>query len=230
MSAYGVAMISRGVWIVLPAILLAACGGADDPGAEPVPPSLSPTPSAVPTPSTTVTVTPDQSDGTSPTRPSATCKEFGTTSDASSDDPQTMTTMTGKSMRVGRHNCFERFVFELQGEGERPGWTVGYRDPLAGQASGERIPLKGTADLEVIVQAWTVNDFEGRPPEWPPFTGPDDIVTEGFVAIKEARNLYAYEGSTQLGLGIDRKRPFQVVWFPDPMRLIVDVYTGVPVE
>lgn len=222
--------VSRAAWIAVPALLLAACAQGGEPGATPATASLTSTPSALPTPTATVTVTPDQPDGTTPSRASATCKPFGTTKDASSDDPQALSTMTGASMRVGRHDCFERFVFELQGAGERPGWTVGYRDPLAGQASAQRIPLKGAADLEVLVGVWTVNDFEGRPPEWPPFTGPDDIVTEGFEAIKEARNLYAYEGTTQIGLGIDRKRPFQVVWFPDPTRLVVDVYTGAPAD
>jgi hypothetical protein len=177
---------------------------------------------------TTATVEPEPSDTTRPTRTSKPCQQFGTTADTSSADPQAMTTMTGKSIRVGRHDCFERFVFELQGKGPRPGWTAGYRTPLAGQASGERIRLKGAANLEILVGAWTVDDFEGRPAEWPPFTGPADIVTNGFVAIKEARNLYAYEGTTQLGLGLDRKRPFTVVLISNPTRLVVDVYTGVP--
>lgn len=223
-----VPMIRRGASMVLVALLLAGCtssGGSAGESPSPSPPTATLT--QPPPASPTETVTPaDPSDGTTPSRTSETCKPFGSTNEVSSADPHAMTTMTGAAMRVGRHDCFERFVFELQGTGPRPGWTVGYRDPLAGQGSGDRIRLKGDADLEILVGAWTVDDFEGRPPEWPPFTGPDVIVTTNFEAIKEARNLYAYEGVTQIGLGIDEERPFQVVWFPNPDRLVVDVYTG----
>jgi hypothetical protein len=143
-----------------------------------------------------------------------------------------MSALTGASMRVGRHDCYERFVFEMAGEdegaGELPGWTVAYRDPMTGQGSGEPIDLLGDADLEVIVRVTTVPDFEGRPDEWPPFTGPDDIVTSGFLALREARNLYAYEGVTQIGLGVDQQRPFRVSWLDSPPRLVVDLYTGQP--
>ncbi len=213
--------------IGLLAILLTGCTSTDPPVAEPTP-SASQSPTAVPqpSPSETATISPTES----PESPAATCKPFGTTDETTSDDPQTMSTMTGESMRLGRHDCFERFVFDLQGNGPTPGWTVGYRDPLAGQGSGEAISLKGDADLEVIIQVWTVDDFEGRPPEWQPFTGPDDIVTQGYTAIKEARNLYAYEGATQIGLGVDRERPFRVSWIDDGSRLVVDVYTGVPID
>jgi hypothetical protein len=33
---------------------------------------------------------------------------------------------------------------------------------------------------------------------------------------------------TQIGLGLDRQRPFRVSWLEDPARLVVDVYTGTP--
>jgi hypothetical protein len=69
----------------------------------------------------------------------------------------------------------------------------------------------------------TVTEFEGRPDEWPPFEGSDDIVTSGYTALLEARNLYGFEGTTQFGLGLDRVRPFRVSWLDGPPRLVVDV-------
>ena len=116
----------------------------------------------------------------------------------------------------------------MAGTGAEPGWRVYYADPLLGQASGLPIDLLGDADLDIIVGVWTVNDFEGRPEEWPPFTGPDDIVTTGYTALREARMLYAYEGTTQVGLGVDQPRPFRVSLLADPARLVVDIYTGQP--
>jgi hypothetical protein len=193
---------------------LAACGaGSGSPGSTATPPTTSP--------SQTQTVTPSGSPTTSPM-----CAPFGSTADARSADPLALSTLTGAAMRVGRHDCYERFTFEMTGTGDDPGWWAGYRDPLTGQASGEPVQLRGDADLEVMVGVWTVTDFDGRPDEWPPFTGPDDIVTDGFVALQEARNLYAYEGTTQIGLGVDRERPFRVTWLDSPPRLVVDIYTG----
>jgi hypothetical protein len=129
-------------------------------------------------------------------------------------------------MRVGRHDCFERFVFEMTGTGGDPGWRVRYVDPLSGQGSGEPIELLGSATLEILIGVMTVTEFEGRPDEWPPFDGPDDIVTSGYVALKEARMLFGFEGTTQIGLGVDRVRPFQVSWLDGPPRLVVDVAIG----
>ena len=132
-----------------------------------------------------------------------------------SADPLALSALTGASMRVGRHDCFERFVFQVAGTGEQPGWSVGYQDPMTADGSGAPVDLRGAADLAVRVGVWTVSDFEGRPEEWPPFEGPDDIVTTGYVALREARNLYAFEGVTQIGLGLDRQRPFRVTWLED---------------
>ena len=158
------------------------------------------------------------------------CAPFGATGDVDSADPLALSALTGASMRVGRHDCFERFVFQMAGVGEAPGWSVGYRDPMTADGSGEPVDLRGAADLAVTVGVWTVSDFEGRPEEWPPFEGPDDIVTTGFVALREARNLYAFEGVTQIGLGVDRQRPFRVTWLEGPARLVVDVYTDTPLS
>lgn len=195
---------------------LAGCASNESPAG-----SGSPDPSP-PSPTQSATVTPSAS----PTGADGTCEPFGSTEDQESADPLAMSTLTGASMRLGQHECFERFVFELTGTGDAPGWRVGYRDPIAGQGSGDPIELLGDADLEIVVQVWTVSDFEGRPDEWPPFEGPDDLVTTGYDAILQARNLYAFEGSTQIGLGLDRERPFQVSYLEDPHRLVVDVSTS----
>ena len=72
--------------------------------------------------------------------------------------------------------------------------------------------------------------LRGRPEEWPPFEGPDDIVTTGYVALREALNLHAFEGVTQIGLGLDQQRPFRVTWLEAPARLVVDVYTGTTLD
>lgn len=160
--------------------------------------------------------------------PGESCESFGGTDSVTSADPLAMSTLTGASMRIGQHDCYERIVFELTGTGDPPGWQVAYVDPLVGDGSGEPIDLAGDATLEVIVRVWTVSDVDRGPDGMPPFTGPDDIVPSGYEALREARNLYAFEGVTQIGLGLDRERPFRATWLDGPPRLAVDVFTGVP--
>lgn len=153
------------------------------------------------------------------------CTTFGSTK-AQSSGRMTLSEQDGETMRVGQHACFDRFVFQLQGKGEKPSWRVAYVDELLGQGSGDPVPLRGDATLEVLVGVWTVTDFPERDKAWMPYKGPTTIVTKGFTAIKEARNLLAFEGQTQIGLGIDKKRNFRVQLLTKPTRLVVDVYTG----
>ena len=209
---------------VLAVVVLAGCGAGPEPVSSPTGASVSEVPPVSPT--ATATVGPTES----PTSSAVACSPFGATGDVDSADPLALSSLTGASMRVGRHDCFERFVFQMAGTGEAPGWSVGYQDPMTADGSGEPIDLRGEADLAVTVGVWTVSDFEGRPDEWPPFEGPDDIVTTGYVALREARNLYAFEGVTQIGLGLDQQRPFRVTWLDGPARLVVDIYTGTPLS
>jgi hypothetical protein len=197
------------------ALALVACTGNGPDGPTPSGPSI-------PTPSRT------QTESASPSATAADCEPFGATVEATSADPLALSRRTGHSMRVGRHDCYERFVFEMAGSGGDPGWRVRYRDPLTGQGSGEPIDLLGGTTIEILVGVMTVTEFEGRPEQWPPFTGPDDIVTTGFVALQEARMLYGFEGTTQIGVGVDRVRPFRVLRLADPARLVVDIDTGTP--
>lgn len=218
--------ISR-VGSVLVVLALAACGGGGGGGSPTSAPtsgsaSASVTPSVVPSPTTTATASPTES----PTATGVTCAPFGSTDVVTHGQPGDLSTLVGEQMRVGRHDCYERFVFQMQGTGSQPWWTVGYADPLTGDASGEPIEMRGAADLGILIGVWTVTDFPGRPVEWPPFTGPDDIITSGYIAIKQAINLYAFEGITQIGIGLDKQRPFRVQWLDGPPRLVVDVWTG----
>jgi hypothetical protein len=222
--------------VVLTAALLAACTSGGDPAPTPTPP-------AEPSPATTATATasppapateepteaPASPTGPAPTTPTATqagCEEFGSLTDQQSADPLAMSLLTGSEMRVGRHECYERWVFEMTGSGEPPGWSVGYRDPLFADPAGFAVDLAGEASLEVVVRVWTVTDYPGRPPEWPPFAGPTTLVTDGFAALREVRYISAFEGSTQFGIGVDQQRPFRVFWLDGPPRLVVDVATG----
>ena len=207
------------VWLAAAVMALAACGSGGESPAGPTP-----TPPPIPTASSTATASPTASPASNP----VTCEGFGSTDDQTSADPLAMSSLTGRELRVGRHDCYERFVFEMTGTGGVPGWSVGYRDPLIADPSGMTVDLAGDAALEVVVRVWTVTDYEGRPAEWPPLQSATTIVTSGYVALQEVRYISAFEGVTQLGIGVDRQRPFRAFWLDGPPRLVVDIDTGEP--
>lgn len=134
-----------------------------------------------------------------------------------------MSSLFGEEIRLGRHDCYDRFVLQLQGSGEMPGWSVGYRDPLISDPAGDVVDLQGGASMEVMVRAWAVVPYQGIPEEWLPFDGPTQILPDGFTAIQEVRYIAAFEGSTQFGIGVDRQRPFRAFALAEPPRLVVDI-------
>lgn len=137
-----------------------------------------------------------------------------------------MSTLTGREMRVGQHPCFDRYVFEMQGTGGEPFWRVGYRDELIADPSGQTVPLRGDADMEIVLSVWTVKPYQGMPADQLPFVGSKEIFTSGYTAIQEALVVSSFEGMTQIGLGIDSKRPFKVTYLTGPPRLVVDISTS----
>lgn len=133
----------------------------------------------------------------------------------------------GVTMRVGGHECFDRFTFEFDGVGDMPGWRVIPVDGSVFALDPSDLPLDpplaGTAALELDFAAW----YDGSLTiDQPAFEGPDQLVDTGLEGIQEVRVLGAFEGLSQIGIGLDEARPYRVTWLEDPKRLVVDVYTG----
>lgn len=182
----------------------------------------------VPTPSP-----PPATGSPEPTTPPS-CEPFGTTeaSESSPDWSGQLRTAPGEAlwgvtMGVAEQECYETFTFEFDGPGDMPGWVV---RPVAG--SQFRLdpsdmlldpPLAGTAALELVFAAW----YDGSAAiDEPAFQGPEQILPTGLSAIQEVRIVSAFEGLSQLGIGLDQARPYRVTWVEDPKRLVLDVYTG----
>ncbi|MDN4476333.1 hypothetical protein QQX09_10745 [Demequina sp. SYSU T00192] len=179
--------------------------------------STSPAPAASATSSASPSTTPTTADG---------CPAFdATAASASSDDwaGDLSDGLWGVTMRVGTHECYDRWVFELTGDGGMPGWSVTPHaaSVFAVDGSGEDLSpaLAGDASLEVGFGAW----YDGTPLDRAPYGGPMRVLTGGFVAIQEARIVGAFEGITQVGIGLDELRPYRVMWLEGPPRLVVDV-------
>lgn len=215
--------------IALTATLVAGCSSTPDssPGpasSAPSAPTATAVTTATPTPRAPLSGTPGPS--ATPTA-AATCEPFGTTwASASSGDwsADLSATFWGATMRLGVHDCYERWVLEFDGRGEAPGWSVTPHTAVTFTVdpSGEALapPLAGAASLEVRVGAW----YDGTPLGESAYAGPMTLTGAG--AIREARIISGFEGMTQIGLGLDRTRPFRVTWLDDPARLVVDVFAG----
>ncbi|WKX71866.1 hypothetical protein [Streptomyces sp. XD-27] len=125
------------------------------------------------------------------------------------------------SIRTGKHDCFDRLVFDIKGGASgKIGYHVGYVKKFYQDGSGEEIPVKGGAILQIYVNAPSYDDgketYPGRAGK--PLPGVD---IKGYKTFKDTKFGASFEGQTQVGVGVRAKLPFRVTQSGD--RLIVDV-------
>lgn len=122
-------------------------------------------------------------------------------------------------VRAGRHRCFDRLVLDVAG-GDVTGYTVRYVDRVAFDGSGQVVPLRGGARLEVIARV--------------PAAATDAIFLPNgeLVDVRAYRTFRhvawagSFEGQTTIGLGVRARLPFRVFVLDGPgngSRLVVDV-------
>jgi hypothetical protein len=125
-------------------------------------------------------------------------------------------------IRAGRHGCFDRIVFDL--DGPVGGYAVRYRSQVTHIASGEPIALRGGAFLEVIVRV-PAHDENGQSTF--PRAGRRNVVNvTGFSTFRQAAWAGSQEGLTAIGLGVRARLPFRVLTLDGPgtgSRIVVDV-------
>jgi hypothetical protein len=126
------------------------------------------------------------------------------------------------NIRAGRHGCFDRLVFDL--DGSPGGFAVRYVSQMTHLASGEPIALRGGAFLEVIVRV-PAHDFNGGSTY--PRAGRSELVTvSGFSTFRQAAWAGSFEGVTAIGLGVRARLPFRILVLSGPgagSRIVVDV-------
>ncbi|MFM9451366.1 AMIN-like domain-containing (lipo)protein [Streptomyces europaeiscabiei] len=125
-------------------------------------------------------------------------------------------------IRTGRHDCFDRVVFDIPDGGDHIGYWVQYVDRLHQSGSGDPIPVSGGAILEIRVAAPSYN------PETGGVAYPGDVAEplpgvnlSGYRTFRDTRFAGSFEGETQIGLGVRARLPFRVLQLPG--RLVVDV-------
>jgi hypothetical protein len=149
----------------------------------------------------------------------------GSTRAVRSRFPGQTSSLVGKDVRAGAHDCFERFVIELQATepayGGFPGYFVRYATGPVGLApAGIPITLRGHAALLVSLASWMLR------PDGPGYPGPHDVFPTAVTHIEEYRLIEDSEGYSTWALGLDTRRNFTVTALSGPPRLVVDLQTS----
>ncbi|MGY1740796.1 MULTISPECIES: AMIN-like domain-containing (lipo)protein [unclassified Blastococcus] len=126
--------------------------------------------------------------------------------------------VTVSDIRTGRHDGFDRVVFEVGGAG-LPGWDVRYVDDPASQGSGDPVDVAGDAVLQVTITG------AGYPYDTgvEEFSGPDPLPGSGTAVVTEVAFDATFEGTTVAFVGTTARSPFRVYLLEGPARVVVEV-------
>jgi hypothetical protein len=134
----------------------------------------------------------------------------------------TMSTGQLVDVRAGRHRCFDRLVLDVRGDVS--GYAVHYVDQVTMDASGERVPLRGGARLEVVSRV-PAYDESGNS-TYVPASRSNLVNVNGFRTFRQVSWAGTFEGQTTIGLGVRARLPFRVFLLDGPgdrSRMVVDV-------
>ncbi len=131
-------------------------------------------------------------------------------------------------VRAGRHACFDRLVIDVGGEDTTFGsYSVRYVPVVLEDGSGNAVPVRGAADLEIVLRA-PAYDEQGRPTFSP--ANPREVVdVAGYTTFRQVAYAGSFEGSTTLALGVRARLPFRVFALngtpqsDDGPKLVIDV-------
>ena len=126
------------------------------------------------------------------------------------------------NVRTGRHDCFDRVVFDVQGA---PSWfRVEYVPGISTVGQGLPVPLRGGAKLQIVLAVPSYDD-EGRSTYSP--ANPNELSTvTGYRTFRQLATAGSFEGETTIGLGVRARLPFRVFTLAGPgttNRIVVDV-------
>jgi hypothetical protein len=184
--------------------LTSGCGGSAQPQSTP-PPASGSTTSTAPAPATT-------------TEPLAGADTTPVSAAATANDTALL-----ERVALGRHEGFDRVVFQFRGDG-LPGYRVEYATPpFTEDGSGDRVSVDGNAFVVVRMEpasGFDLNTGEGQIV----YKGPKRVEgsAAGTTGIKEVVRTGDFEAVLTWTIGLEGKVPFLVTTASSPARLIVD--------
>ncbi len=121
-------------------------------------------------------------------------------------------------VRVGKHDGFERVVFETAGAGQA-GWFASLTTEPRQPGSGFPIDYEGDIALWIAIRGVSYPWDAGRPE----FDG--YVAGQGGV-ITGVSNQKSYEGQHEFTIGLAREVPYSITWLDNPGRVVVDFKTS----
>lgn len=129
---------------------------------------------------------------------------------------------TVRNVRAGAHTCYDRLVVDLSGKARTA--TLRYVPNVYMDGSGELVPLRGGAKLQLVVQA-PAYDENGHATYVP--ADPRELVkVTGFRTFRQVAWAGSFEGQTTIGLGVRARLPMRVFLVSGPgngSRVVLDV-------
>lgn len=123
-------------------------------------------------------------------------------------------------IRSGQHDCYDRLVFDLRVPAPASGFWMSYVDEVTEDATGNVIPVRGGAKLQVVVGASAYDQQTG---EQTYFYGnrAELVDVTGYQTFRQVVWAGSWEGTTSVGIGVRARLPFRVFTLGD--RVVVDV-------
>jgi hypothetical protein len=120
-------------------------------------------------------------------------------------------------VRTGRHEGFDRIVFEFRGA-EMPGYHVEYIDkPVRACGSGEVVPLAGDAWLQIRFEPTNAHTEDGKST-----LSFRELVPKHPVVL-ELKSTCDFEAQVEWVAGTSRPNKYRVIELTNPTRLVVDI-------
>ena len=211
-------MLNRIAILVLAASLTGGCPSGPQSNGNVQPGVGSATPATTPKQSTANAGIP-----TSTARPDETAEveqDFeGTAGITEKKNPNIKDAVVMAYVRSARHAGFDRVVFEFRGD-QLPTYKIEYVDKAENCASGEKVPLSGSASLSVLftnAYAHTLDDGN------PTIPMKDRTQSPNLPIVKDLKLICDFEAEVEWIMGNSAPNKYRVLELKDPTRLVVDI-------
>lgn len=134
------------------------------------------------------------------------------------------TSGTVENVRAGRHTCFDRMVIDVEDVPGSLGYQVRYVDAVRQDGSGQVVPLRGGATLQVVLRAPAYDEDGGSTLNPPKRSELVDVT--GWSTFRQVAWAGSFEGQSTIGLGVRARLPYRVFVLDGPgdgARLVIDV-------
>ena len=126
------------------------------------------------------------------------------------------------NVRAGQQDCYDRMVVDVAGNVD--GYDVRYVDQIVSIGSGEPIPVRGGAKLQVVVFA-PAYDANGKA-TFKPANVNELVNVSNYSTFRQLVFAGSFEGVSDFGVGVRARLPFRVFVLDGPgssSRVVMDV-------